>query len=168
MKFLPLLILLFLASCAAQQGTEQADTTPVRIDREGSPILKGVKIPAGADLFISSGQVAAVANDSLPDSDVMRYGGYTLTQSRSTLQKIEGILQEAGLQMQDVVAMTVYLAPDPNNGDRLDFAAWSEAYSEYFNNPETNPNKVARTTIGVASLARQGLLVEVEVIAVYP
>ena len=160
--------LILLSACAAPQPATEKPAPVERLDREESPILKGVKIPAGHNLFISSGQVAAVAVDSLPETDYMRYGGATYEQSRSTLIKIKGILEEAGLRMEDVVAMTVYLAPDPLNGDRLDFAAWSKAYAEFFNNPDTNPKKVARTTIGVASLAREGLLVEVEVTAVYP
>lgn len=161
---LAITIMSLVVACTEQSATKQA---PLRLDRPGSSILKGVKVPAGNDLFISSGQVAAVAIDSLPDTDYHRYGGATHAQAMSTLGKIEGILQEEGLAMSDVIAMTVYLAPDPENGDVLDFAAWSEAYGAYFNN-EQNPNKVARTTIGVAALARPGILVEVEVIAVYP
>ena len=161
------LILLTCAALLTACSQNQDKAGVVRIDRSGSSILKGVKEPSGTDLFVSSGQVAAVAVDSLPASDYHRFGGATYAQAMSTLGKIEGILAEEQLQMRDVISMTVYLAPDPENGNVLDFDAWSEAYGAYFNN-EKNPNKVARTTIGVAALARPGILVEVEVLAAYP
>ena len=51
-------------------------------------------------------------------------------------------MAEKGLSLKDVVAMKVYVAPDPKNEGKPDFQAWFKAYGEFFNN-ENNPNKVA-------------------------
>ena len=101
-----------------------------------------------------------------PEKSLARYGD-TYTQSKGVLSKIEGILKEAGLGLKDVVYLGVFIAPDPNKNNEIDFDAWFNAYGEFFNN-EQNPVKVARTTLGVAALARPYLLIEVEAIAVYP
>ena len=65
------------------------------------------------------------------------------------------------------VAMKVYVAPDPQNDHKPDFDGWFKAYAEFFNN-ESNPNKVARSTIGVYTLVNPDMLIEIEVRAVYP
>ena len=58
--------------------------------------------------------------------------------------------------------MKVYVAPDPENDDKPDFQAWFKAYGEYFNN-ESNPNKVARSTIGAYQLNDPNKFIEIEV-----
>lgn len=63
--------------------------------------------------------------------------------------------------------MGVFIAPNPEAEGKIEFDEWFRAYGEYFNNEE-NPTKVGRSTLGMAALARPYLLVEVEVIAVYP
>jgi len=137
----------------------------VRYDRPDAPILKGVSVPAGYNYYFTSGQIGYVQDTTAEYGDPARYGD-TYTQSVGALQKIEGILGEAGLTMKDVVFLRVFVAPDTNNNNQIDFDAWFKAYGEFFNNDE-NPNKVARTTLGVASLVRPGMLVEVEAVAAY-
>ena len=56
------------------------------------------------------------------------------------LKRIEEYLAEDGLSLKDVVAMKVYVAPDPLNDNKPDFDGWFKAYGEFFNN-ESNPNK---------------------------
>ena len=158
-------ILLFLAlACTPKQ--EHGQLSPVRFDVPGSSILKGVKLPSGSKLYISSGIVSLPKDKSKPLGHPEHYGN-TYEQSVGTLKRIEGYLKEEGLGLKDVISMKVFIAPDPLKGDKPDFEAWFEAYGVLFNN-ENNPNKVARTTLGVHSLAREGLLIEIEVVAVYP
>ena len=118
-------------------------------------------------MFFSSGQVTAPVHLDAPDKTLEKYGN-TYEQSIGTLEKLEGVLKEAGLSMKDVIYLGVFIAPDPRTPDaQIDFDAWFKAYGKFFDN-ENNPNKTARTTLGVAALARPYLLVEVEAIAVYP
>lgn len=137
-----------------------------RFDREGSSILKGVKVPADKAMYFASGIVAYPKDESKPEGDRERFGD-TYDQSISALKRIEEYLGEEELSLKDVVAMKVYVAPDPENGGKPDFDAWFKAYAEYFNNEE-NPNKVARSTIGVYQLVDPNKFIEIEVRAVYP
>jgi enamine deaminase RidA (YjgF/YER057c/UK114 family) len=137
-----------------------------RFDNAKSQILQGISIPADRDLFFTSGMVAPVADSTAGEGSSKRYGD-TYTQSINTLSRIENALKSAGLSMKDVISLRIYLAPDPNKDNQIDFEAWFKAYPVFFMN-EKNPNKVVRTTVGVAALARKGLLVEIEAIAVFP
>ena len=160
--------MLLLCSCTLTptQNNAGAQESIVRYDRPDASILKGVSIPADKKLFISSGQVSGPNYLDQPEKSLDRYGD-TYMQSIGTLKKLEGVLAEAGLGMKDVVYLGVFIAPDPANENQIDFDAWFKAYGKFFNN-EKNDTKVARTTLGVAALARPYLLVEVEAIAVYP
>jgi len=109
--------------------------------------------------------VGPVLDTAAQLGDPKRYGD-TYTQSIGALKRIEESLKEAGLAMKDVIKLNVYIAPDPAKDNQIDFDAWFKAYGEFFNNEE-NPNKVARSTLGVASLVRPGMLVEVEAVAAY-
>lgn len=139
----------------------------VRFDREGSSILKGVKVPASSDMYFASGIVAYPKDESKPAGDPERFGN-TYEQSVSALKRIEEYLGEEGLSLKDIVAMKVYVAPDPGSDNKPDFDGWFKAYGEFFNNAEANPNKVARSTIGVYTLVNPDMLIEIEVRAVYP
>lgn len=139
----------------------------VRFDREGSSILKGVKVPEGRSMYFASGIVAYPKDDTKPAGDRERFGN-TYEQSVSALKRIGEYLGEEGLSLKDVISMKVYVAPDPENDNKPDFQAWFKAYGEFFNNAESNPNKVARSTIGVYTLVNPDMLIEVEVRAVYP
>lgn len=165
-KYLLLLLILNLYACESPTSITQEPSEVIRHDRPTSSILKGVTVPADRKLFISSGQVSDANFLDEPEASIERYGD-TYTQSKGTLEKIKGILEAEGLGLKDVVYMGVFVAPDPMLEGRHDFGSWFQAYGDYYDNEE-NPNKVARSTIGVAALARPYLLIEVEVIAVYP
>jgi len=137
----------------------------VRYDNPSSSILRGFELPADKKLFVTSGLVSLPNDTTKAERTLERYGD-TYTQSKGCLKRINDLLSEAGLAMSDVIFLRVYVAPDPNKEDQHDFPGWFEAYGEYFNN-DNNPNKVARSTLGVATLARPYLLVEVEAVAVY-
>jgi len=137
-----------------------------RFDREESAILKGVKVPENRAIYFASGIVANPIDETKTAGDRERFGD-TYDQSVSALKRIEEYLSEEGLSLKDVIAMKVYVAPDPLNKNKPDFEAWFKAYGEFFNNEE-NPNKVARSTIGVYQLVDPHKFIEIEVRAVYP
>jgi enamine deaminase RidA (YjgF/YER057c/UK114 family) len=129
---------------------------------EKSPIANGVW--AGDTLYLS-GQLASPVTPADAAKGTPAVYGDTKTQALSALSKIQALLQEQGLDMKDVVKMTVFMAGDPALGNKLDFAGFQAAYSQYFGTKE-QPNKVARSAMQVAALAAPWALVEIEVIAV--
>ena len=90
--------------------------------------------------------------------------GDTKAQAASVFAKIQKLLQAQGLDMKDVVSMTVMLGPDPKTG-KLDFAGMQSEYVKYFGTKD-QPNKPARSAFQAANLAASWALLEVEVIAV--
>lgn len=163
---LSMLTMLLVCSCLSVQHENEEREEVVRFERDGSSILKGVKVPEGKSLYFASGIVATEKDVSKPVGDRKRFGD-TYDQSVSALKRIESYLGEEGLSLKDVIAMKVYVAPDPENDNKPDFQAWFKAYGEYFGNEE-NPNKVARSTIGVYTLVDPNKFIEIEVRAVYP
>jgi len=129
---------------------------------EASPIATGVW--AGDTLYLS-GQLASPVTPADPAKGTAAVYGDTKTQSLSALKKIQALLKEQGLDMKDVVKMTVFLAGDPSMGNKLDFAGLQAAYTQFFGTKE-QPNKPARSAMQVAALAAPWALVEIEVIAV--
>ncbi|WP_299455260.1 RidA family protein [uncultured Microscilla sp.] len=153
---------------AIERKSKGLETLQVkRYDNPTSSILQGVAIPKGKKTFLTSGLVAPLLDSTAAKTDAHKRRGDTYTQSIHTLKRIEKILQEAGLEMKDVVYLRVYIAPDTQNNQEPDFDAWFKAYNKFFNNAQ-NPTKVARTTLGVYRLARPDILVEVEAVAIYP
>ncbi|MGY3565072.1 RidA family protein [Sinomonas sp. RB5] len=75
-------------------------------------------------------------------------------QTRQVLRNIQAVLAERGLTLDDCVKTTVHLA------DLADFAAFNEAYQEFFSEPYP-----VRTTVG-SQLAN--ILVEIDVVAAVP
>jgi enamine deaminase RidA (YjgF/YER057c/UK114 family) len=129
---------------------------------EKSPIANGVW--AGDTLYLS-GQLANPVTPADAAKGTPAVYGDTRTQALSALGKIQALLQEQGLDMKDVVKMTVFMAGDPALGNKLDFAGFQAAYAQYFGTKE-QPNKVARSAMQVAALAAPWALVEIEVISV--
>ena len=129
---------------------------------EKSPIANGVW--AGDTLYLS-GQLANPVTPADAAKGTPAVYGDTRTQALSALGKIQALLQEQGLDMKDVVKMTVFMAGDPALGNKLDFVGFQAAYSQFFGTKE-QPNKVARSAMQVAALAAPWALVEIEVIAV--
>ncbi len=129
---------------------------------EKSPIANGVW--AGDTLYLS-GQLASPVAPADPAKGTAAVYGDTKTQSLSALTKIQALLKEQGLDMKDVVKMTVFLAGDPANGGKLDFAGLQASYTQFFGTA-AQPNKPARSAFQVAALAAPWALVEIEVIAV--
>ena len=127
-----------------------------------SPIANGVW--AGDTLYLS-GQLASPATPADAAKGTAAVYGDTKTQTFSALTKIQALLKEQGLDMKDVVKMTVFLAGDPANGGKLDFPGLQASYTQFFGTKD-QPNKPARSAMQVAALAAPWALVEIEVIAV--
>jgi 2-iminobutanoate/2-iminopropanoate deaminase len=77
-------------------------------------------------------------------------------QTRQALENVKAIAEAAGASLADALKLTIFMT-DMNN----EFQAMNEVFREYF--PVDPP---ARSTVGVAHLARPGLKVEIEMIAV--
>lgn len=112
-------------------------------------------IPAGpyslgtqlGNLAFLSGQIATANDGSVIGGDDVK------AQTNIVIDKIEEILSEAGMGLDDVMSTTVYLQTLD------DYAAMNEVYSARFKEPYP-----ARATVR-ADLAGAGLLVEISAIA---
>ena len=99
------------------------------------------------DLVFTAGQIALTADGELLDEEPID------VQTRQALENVKSILEEEGLNLQDVLKVTIYMA------DMEDYDAINEAYSEYFQD-----NPPARSAVQVAALPA-GARVEIEAIA---
>ena len=141
--------------------TMGAQTAVKRIQTDKSPIATGVW---AGDTFYLSGQLAEPVTPADKEKGTVAVYGDTKTQAASVFAKIQKALQAQGLDMGDVVKMTVFLGPDPKTG-KLDFAGMQSEYLKYFGTAG-QPNKPARSAFQVAALAAPLALLEIEVIAV--
>ncbi len=153
-----MLAVALMAGCAA---AVQAQMVVKHIQDEKSPIAKGVW---AGDTFYLSGQLASPVTPADPAKGSPADYGDTKTQAASIFAKIQAALKGQGLDMGDVVKMTVFLGPDPKTG-KLDFAGMQSEFVKFFGTKE-QPNKPARSAFQVAALAAPWALLEVEVIAV--
>jgi len=128
----------------------------------GAPISVSVAVPPGSRLVYVSGAVPDAVDATAPLDSPTRYGD-TYVQTRSVLDKLAGALKDQGMTLGDIVMMRVFLVTPPGQ-ERIDFAGMMRAYTERFGTRD-QPNKPARSTIGVASLAAPGFLVEIEATA---
>ncbi len=150
-----------LLAAALLTTTAFSQSTVKHIQTDKSPIATGVW---AGDTYYLSGQLANPITPADPAKNTPADYGDTKAQSASVFAKIQTALKDQGLDMKDVVKMTVFLGPDPKTG-KLDFAGMQSEYLKYFGTKD-QPNKVARSAFQVAALAAPWALVEIEVIAV--
>jgi enamine deaminase RidA (YjgF/YER057c/UK114 family) len=153
--------LLTLATLLAGTLAAHADVVRTPIPNSTFPIALAVQVPATATTYYLSGQVPPVANKDADPASPQAYGDVR-TQTVGVLTRIKGVLEGLGLGMADVVKMQVFLVHDARAP--MDFKGFMEGYTQFFGGSQ--PNLPARTTVGVASLANPGFLVEIEVVAV--
>lgn len=144
------------AACAAQ-----SQVVVKHIQTDTAAIATGVW---AGDTYYLSGQLASPITPADQAKGTPADYGDTKAQAASVFAKIQKALQAQGLDMKDVVKMTVFLGPDPKTG-KLDFAGMQSEYVKYFGTKD-QPNKPARSAVQVAALAAPWALLEVEVIAV--
>ena len=156
MKYIVMGSVLAVASFASK-----AQTVVKHIQSDASPIAAGVW--AGDTYYLSGTLASPITAADAAKGTAADYGD-TKAQSASIFAKIQKGLQAQGLDMKDVVKMTVFLGPDPKTG-KLDFAGMQSEYVKYFGTKD-QPNKPARSAFQVAALAAPWALLEIEVIAV--
>jgi enamine deaminase RidA (YjgF/YER057c/UK114 family) len=151
------------AMLAVAGGVQAQQGVAVKhIQTENAAIASAVW--AGDTLYLS-GQLASPVTPADPAKNTPAVYGDTKAQAFSALTKIQTLLKEQGLDMKDVVKMTVFMAGDPALGNKLDFAGMMASYTQFFGTKE-QPNKPARSAMQVAALAAPWALIEIEVIAV--
>ena len=152
-------IAMAMAAGVLAPGAAGAQVAVRHVQTEKSPIATGVW---AGDTFYLSGQLADPVTPASGAAPAV-YGD-TRTQAASVFAKIQKALQAQGLDMKDVVKLTVFLGPDPRTG-KLDFDGMQGVYKTYFGTAE-QPNKPARSAFQVAALAAPWALLEIEAIAV--
>ena len=100
------------------------------------------------DMLFCAGQIPLDPNGNLVGGDIK-------AQTERVLENVKVILEDQGLNFENVVKSTVFLT------NLADFAGMNEIYSKYF-----TADFPARSTIQVAALPR-GANVEIEVVAHY-
>ncbi|MDZ7642826.1 MAG: RidA family protein [Woeseiaceae bacterium] len=158
MKQTALAGILLLAAAAIQAGEVTRYPLP---NNSTFPIAQAVETSADTTIIYHSGTVPGPAN---PDADrsSREYYGDTETQTHSVFKRIQGSLDNLGLDFGDVIRMTVFLVGDPEMDGKMDFSGFMKAYTQYFGTEE-QPNLPARSAVQVAGLAGEGMLVEIEV-----
>jgi enamine deaminase RidA (YjgF/YER057c/UK114 family) len=147
-------LLMVCAGAANAQGITRAGPA-------AAPIAVSVTVPAGYETVYVSGLTPSVADPKAAPGTVAAYGD-TRTQATSVFGKLDEALKAQGMSLADVVMMRVYLAGDPAHDGKMDFAGMMAAYTTFFGTA-AQPNKPARVTVQVASLAGSGMLCEIEV-----
>lgn len=77
-------------------------------------------------------------------------------QTRMALDRLQAVASAGGANLASIVKLTIFMTDIVG-----EFDAMNEVFEEYFSN-----NPPSRTTVGVASLARPGLKIEIEAIAI--
>lgn len=128
-------------------------------------ILDAAKVSAGAETLYISGQLPSPIDPAKSMADIKSIDdlGDTKTQTISVLNKIKAILESQGYTMQDLVKLSLFVAPDPKLG-KLDFMGANEGFKMFFGTAE-NPTTVARSTFQVGALVGPYFLIEIEAIA---
>lgn len=123
-------------------------------------VLESPDAPAAIGPYsqgIQTGNVVYVSGQLPIDASVGQIDNHQTVaeQTALSIENIEAVLAEAGLDLDDVASATVYLA------DMATFAEFNEVYAEYFGT-EAAP---ARATVEVAELPL-GAKIEISAIAV--
>ncbi|MCJ9708095.1 hypothetical protein LWS69_03560 [Bordetella hinzii] len=129
----------------------------------GSPsaISRAVGVPPGLTHFQLSAQYPEVIDPQAPAGSRQAYGD-TATQTRTTLARLEKVLAEMGLGLEQLTHARIYLVADPDTG-QMDFDGFNAAYNAYLKaRVSVFP---ARTVVQVTGLVKPGWLIEIEACA---
>lgn len=122
-------------------------------------ILESATVKSPASTVYVSGQMASALDPANPAAG----HGDTKTQVISALGKIEKALQKQGMEMSDVVRLTLYVVADPKLG-KPDYAGMNEGFRQFFMT-QKNPNTVARSAFEIAGLQLATAYVEIDAVA---
>lgn len=133
--------------------------------RSKARVVAGKATPRGAyphvksagDLVWVSGTSSRRSDDTFDGVTLGADGTVTLdiaAQTRAVIANIGDLLAAEGLGLEHLVQVTSYLV------DMADFAAYNEAYAEFFDH--TGPT---RTTVAVRELPHPHLLIEITAVA---
>lgn len=138
-----------------------ASATALAGDDEGKAALATTLAPAAIGPYsqgIRAGHTVYVSGEVGVDVATRQFAGPDIgSQTDQTLKNVAAILAAAGLTLDDVVSVTVYMT------DVTQFAGMNAAYAPHFKSPAP-----ARATVQVAALPKKGALVEISAIAVDP
>lgn len=112
--------------------------------KKDAPFSDAVQV---GDLYFLAGQIG------MDHSTRTLVEGGIKVETRQAIENIKAVLEQHGMDLNQVVKCTVILSSMDN------FAAFNEVYKTYF------PKKPARTTFAASGLARN-CMVEIEVVAV--
>ena len=167
---LTLAVLVFAGSASAKPKPVAPPAVPPTVTyayaAPDAPIASTVVVPPGYATVYLSGMVPGVSHPEAEKGSIASFGT-TEEQTESVLTKIQAALKVQGLDFKDVVSMRVYLAGDPANSGKMDFAGMMKSYTRHFGTAD-QPNRPTRATVQVAALAAPGYLVEIEGVAVKP
>jgi len=130
------------------------------------PIAQAVEVTADTGLVFLSGATPLAADSSAGVGNPAYYGD-TKTQTISVFNRIKENLEEKGLEIGDIIKLTVFLVGDPANDNVMDFAGFMEGYTEFFGTAE-QPRLPARSAFQIARLGQPLMFVEIEAIAARP
>lgn len=122
--------------------------TPSTIRAPFGRYSHGIEVAPGARLVVTSGQLGAYADDTVPDS--------VAAQAAVCFANISAILAEAGMTPGDVIRINSYLT------SRADFAPYMAVRDAWLKDFGAVP---ASTLLIVSGFTRPEFLVEVEVTA---
>ena len=126
------------------------------------PIAAAVEIPGGNTIIFHSGTIPGPA-DKTAKKGTPAYYGDTKTQAINVFERMKKNFAAQGVEMGDVVKLTVFLVGDPAKDNKMDFGGFMEAYTLYFG-VEDQPNLPARSAVQVAGLVAPLMFVEIEAI----
>jgi 2-iminobutanoate/2-iminopropanoate deaminase len=152
----------FATAIALSLGSALAHAQEAVTRTYGSPtavIASTASIAEGSKLVFISGTTPSPLDPAVPENL-----GDTRQQTLSVLTKIQATLADMGMDMGDVVKMTVFLVGVPELEGRMDSTAMNEVFRTFFGTAE-QPNRPTRSTIQIAALGRPGMYVEIEAIA---
>jgi 2-iminobutanoate/2-iminopropanoate deaminase len=153
----------FTALLAATSGFALAQDDTQGVTRTYSNptarIASTASVAEGSKLVFLSGTTPLPLDPAAPE-----ILGDTRQQTLSVLTRMKEQLESMGMDMGDLVKLTVFLVGVPELDGRMDSAAMNEVFSTFFGT-EAQPHRPTRSTIQVAALGRPGMYVEIEGIA---
>ncbi|MGD9941654.1 MAG: Rid family hydrolase [Burkholderiaceae bacterium] len=134
----------------------------IAVSGASAPLSRAVEVPAANAWVVFSAQMPPVVDPAASQPSVATFGN-TETQTFGCLQRVEQVLREADLGLEDLVSVRAYLVADPATGE-MDFDGFSRGWTRFF---ESRPVSgfPARSVVQVAGLVKPGWLVELEPLA---